>query len=94
MISEPTRLNMDGLQRGMDAAELDVLIAVSPDNFFYLADTLNLSQKIIPDRLSMAVLPRGGESAIVDVYHYVPQGFVKHQSVCRILCTTRMCHSG
>ncbi|MBV7339581.1 Xaa-Pro peptidase family protein, partial [Chloroflexi bacterium TSY] len=56
-------------QRGMDAADLDVLIAVSPDNFFYLADTLNLSQKIIPDRLSMAVLPRGGEPAIVTCYN-------------------------
>ncbi len=39
---------------------IDVLVAASPENFVYLTDTLLLSQEIIPERLCMAVVPKGG----------------------------------
>lgn len=63
-----SRINMDGLQRGMDAAGVDVLVAVSLENFFYLSDTLLLSQMIMPERLCMAIVPREGEPGAVVCY--------------------------
>jgi len=63
-----SRINMDGLQRGMDAAGVDVLVAVSLQNFFYITDTLLLSQMIMPERLCMAVVPREGKSGAIVCY--------------------------
>ena len=63
------RINMDGLRRGMEAAGLDALVAVSLENFFYVTDCLLLSQVIIPERLCMAVLPREGAPAVVVCYN-------------------------
>ena len=67
------RINLEGLKQGMESSDLDVLLAASPENFFYLADSLNLSQKIIPDRLCIAVLPRDGEPAAVVCSYEQPQ---------------------
>ena len=53
------RINWSALQEGMDSAGLDAVVAASPENFFYLSDTLLLSQKIIPSRLCLVIVPRG-----------------------------------
>ena len=59
---------MTALKQGMDGAGLDVLLAASQENFFYLADTLLLSQKMLPTRLCIAVLPRDEPPAAVVCY--------------------------
>jgi len=58
-------INMVDLKHGMAAKGLDVLVAVSPENFFYIADVLLLSQKIIPTRLCFAIVPRDGQPAAI-----------------------------
>jgi Xaa-Pro aminopeptidase len=63
-----SRINMPALKHGMDAEGLDVLLAVSPENFFYVTDTLLLSQKIIPTRLCIAIVPRDEPPAAVVCY--------------------------
>ena len=52
----------------MDAAGVDVLVAASLENFFYITDALLVSQMIIPERLCMAVVPREGEPGAVVCY--------------------------
>ena len=68
-----SRINMNSLKRGMDTHGLDLLLAVSPENFFYLTGTLLLSQTIIPERLCIAVLPRKEPPAVVICYLEEPQ---------------------
>ena len=63
-----SRINMDGLRRGMCAADLDVLVAVSLENYFYITDCLLLSQMIIPERLCMAIVPREGDPGAIACY--------------------------
>ena len=64
----PSRINMTALKQRMDDEGLDVLLAASQENFFYLADTLLLSQKMLPTRLCIAVLPRDEPPAAVVCY--------------------------
>ncbi len=66
--SPPARINMAGLQAGLHAAGLDLLVAASPENFFYLADAWLLSQQIIPERLCFAMLAQDQEPGIVACY--------------------------
>ena len=56
------------ITRAMDEQELDIVLAMSPENFFYVANSLNLSQRIIPDRLCVAALPREGTAFAVVCY--------------------------
>ena len=67
-MGHPSRINMAALKQGMDAEGLDVLLAVSQENFFYATDTLLLSQKILPTRLCIAVLPRDDTPAALVCY--------------------------
>ena len=55
---DASRINLDGLHQAMDEDGIDLLVAASADNFTYLTGTLLLSQKIIPDRLCMVIVPR------------------------------------
>ena len=64
----PSRINLQGLHAGMEAAALDLLVAASLDNFFYVADAWLLSQRIIPERLCFALLARDREPGIVACY--------------------------
>lgn len=52
----------------MDTHGLDLLLAVSPENFFYLTGTLLLSQTIIPERLCIAIFFQKGPSAALVCY--------------------------
>ena len=52
------RINMPLLKLGMEAEGLDVLVAVSQENFTYITQTCLLSQTILPGRLCVAVVPR------------------------------------
>ena len=63
-----SRIDMAQITRAMDDFGVDVLLAMSPENFFYLANSLNLSQRIIPGRLCIAVFPRDGEPYAVVCY--------------------------
>ena len=67
-MSHPPRINMAALKQGMEAEGLDVLLAISQETFFYVTDTLLLSQKILPTRLCMAILPRDGPPAALVCY--------------------------
>ncbi len=66
-------MNLTDLKRGMEIQNLDILLAVSQENFFYLTGSLNLSQKIIPDRLCIALLTRSGELSAVVCHSEAPQ---------------------
>lgn len=52
------RTNLGALWWHLAAAELDVLVGLSPDNFFYATGALIMTQKMIPDRLAAVVLSR------------------------------------
>lgn len=43
------------IQQVLDASDLDVIIAVSPENVFYLSNALIITQRYIPDRLALVV---------------------------------------
>lgn len=66
-MAEPkTKLyNEKRLKQGMDAARLDALVAVSPDNYFYLSSHYMWSAVHIRDRIAVAVLPRDGAPFLV-----------------------------
>lgn len=64
----PARINLEALRAGMQAADLDLLVAASMENFFYLSGSLLLSQQIIPERLCFAVLARNAEPGIMACY--------------------------
>ncbi len=69
MVTEhPPRINMTGLQEGMAAAGLDVLIAASLENFCYVTGSWLLSQSIIPARLCFALLVQNQAPGIVACY--------------------------
>ena len=67
-MSDLARINMAALRQGMDREGVDVLLAASQENFFYLTDTLLLSQKMLPARLCIAVLPGDGEPSAMVCY--------------------------
>jgi len=68
-----SQINMNTLKRSMDTHGLDLLLAVSPENFFYLTGTLLLSQTIIPERLCIAIFPQKEPPAAVVCYLEEPQ---------------------
>jgi len=62
-MTKPTRINWAGLYAGMETAELDVMLAASIDNFFYISDCYLMSHVMLPDRLDMVLVPRQGDPA-------------------------------
>lgn len=58
-------MRIDRLQRAAREAGLDALVAVSPENFFYATGAYILTQKLIRDRLAMAVIPASGEPTVI-----------------------------
>lgn len=67
-IPMPARINVNALHAGMAAANIDLLVASSLENFFYIADSWLLSQQIIPERLCFALLARDRDPGIVACY--------------------------
>jgi len=43
----------------LDASDLDAVVAISPENVFYLSDALILTQRYIPDRLAVVIWSKG-----------------------------------
>ena len=43
------------MQAVLDASDLDAIVAISPENVFYLSNALILTQRYIPDRLAVVV---------------------------------------
>ena len=66
--SVPARLNLQCIYAGMEAANIDVLVAASLENFFYITNSWLLSQQIIPERLCFALLARDQEPGIMACY--------------------------
>lgn len=62
MSGEHARARMDAVLAGSD---VDAVIAISPENVFYLSRALILTQRYIPDRLAIVVWPRGGEPTFI-----------------------------
>ena len=58
MSGEHARQRMEAV---LAEADVDAVIAISPENVFYLSRALILTQRYIPDRLAIVVWPRGGE---------------------------------
>lgn len=61
-IAEHVRARM---RAALDATDLDAVIALSPENVFYLSRALILTQRYIPDRLAVVVWPREGEPTFI-----------------------------
>lgn len=55
----------DKLKVEMKRQELDVVVAISPENVLYFAETYIQTQKSIRDRLAIAVLPLEQDPAII-----------------------------
>ena len=55
----------DKLRARMEQMDLDVAIAISPDNVLHFAETYIQTQKSIRDRLAIAVLPRDAEPVMI-----------------------------
>jgi Xaa-Pro aminopeptidase len=58
-------VNHQALQEGMDRADLDVLVATSPENTFYLSGCYLQTQLVLRDRLALVVMPREGAEAYI-----------------------------
>ena len=63
-----SRINWSGLQEAMDAEDLEAVVAVSPENFYYLSNCLLLSQQIIPSRLCLTIACREGPPTALVCY--------------------------
>ncbi|HET8629793.1 MAG TPA: aminopeptidase P family N-terminal domain-containing protein, partial [Thermomicrobiales bacterium] len=61
-IAEHVRARM---RAALASADLDAVIALSPENVFYLSRALILTQRYIPDRLAVVVWPREGEPTFI-----------------------------
>lgn len=57
------RINWPRLYAEMDAAGIDVLLGGSLQNFFWITNVYLMSHSMLPERLSIAVVPREGEPA-------------------------------
>ncbi len=55
----------DALREAMKAQNLDVLVAVSPENVIYSSGAIIWSQRSIPHRLAMTVIDKSGKTAMV-----------------------------
>jgi Xaa-Pro dipeptidase len=53
------------LDAAMDEAGLEAVVAMSPENFLHLAGVYVVSQRMIRERLAIAVYPRGREPFLV-----------------------------
>jgi Xaa-Pro aminopeptidase len=58
-------LNIDGIDKQIQERDLDAVVAVSPENFFYLSRVFLLTQRIIRDRLAFTLWPRDEEPSII-----------------------------
>ena len=92
-----SRINMDGLMQGMDAAGLDVLVAAWSDNFTYIIGTLLLSDWIIPDRLCMPWPSACGTHRLAVTYLPRPVGTGPLKGRCHAISeavrASQQCHS-
>lgn len=61
-IAEHVRARM---RAALAATDLNAVIALSPENVFYLSRALILTQRYIPDRLALVVWPREGEPTFI-----------------------------
>lgn len=55
----------DRLRNQMAKEDLDVLVALSPENVLYSSGANIITQKMIRDRLEISIIPRDGEAAFV-----------------------------
>lgn len=55
----------DRLKKYMAEDGIDVAVIISPANTIYFSETYIMTQKDIPDRLAITVLPLSGEPAII-----------------------------
>ncbi len=58
-------MNVEELQRQLDASEFDVVVATSLWNVYYTSGAYIHTQLSIPDRLAIAVLPKKGDDALL-----------------------------
>ena len=59
------RYNERRLAEQMDASGLDAVVAISPDNFYYISGSYQYSSITIRDRVAIAVVPRTGAPFLV-----------------------------
>jgi Xaa-Pro aminopeptidase len=58
-------INVDRINQEMDRAGIDVLVAASPEDTFYLSGSFIRTQISIRDRLALVVWPREGEPTYI-----------------------------
>jgi Xaa-Pro dipeptidase len=58
-------VGVDRIRRMVDEGPYDAIVALSPDNVPYFSGFYNMDLRLLPERLHIAVWPRGGEPAFV-----------------------------
>jgi Xaa-Pro aminopeptidase len=69
LVAQPTLgqefVNVDRLQKKMAEAGVDAVIAVSPENTYYLSGVFIRTQISVPQRLALVLWPLGGEPTYI-----------------------------
>jgi ectoine hydrolase len=60
-------VNIDRIRRSMDKGPYDAVIALSPENVPYFSGFYNMDLRLLPERMHIAVWPKGGEPAFIAV---------------------------
>ena len=58
-------MDLNRLREQMAAEQLDAVVAVTPENFFYSTGAYVVTQKIIRERLALAVFPASGDPVVI-----------------------------
>ena len=58
-------VNVERIRQFVDEGPFDAIVALSPDNVPYFSGFYNMDLRLLPERLHIAVWPRGGEPAFV-----------------------------
>ena len=61
----PRRLNVEELRAAMNVHGVDGVVAVMPENIFYLTDPLIYTTWTLRERLALVVFPSGGEPTMI-----------------------------
>ncbi len=71
-------INEDRLRRELESANLGAVVAVSPENTYYLSGAYIRTQISIRDRLALVVWPRSGEPTFIVCN--IEESLVQHES--------------
>ncbi len=66
-------VNVDRIRRSIDDGPYDAVIALSPENVPYFSGFYNMDLRLLPERMHIAVWPKGGDPAFIVVQRRAEQ---------------------